>query len=58
MPQHDAQHGRDRAAEARAMAAGFTDPRTRQIMQDIAKGYDRMAAQVEAHAKGQPEDST
>ncbi len=40
---NDPSHWRERAAEARKLAAGMTDPEGRGQMLDIAKSYDKLA---------------
>ena len=39
----DAEHWLSRAEETRTLAEIMTDPEARQIMFDIAKGYERLA---------------
>lgn len=39
----DAEHWWSRAEEARTIAEFMNDPEARQIMFDIAEGYDRLA---------------
>lgn len=48
---YTAKDWRDRADEARARADEMRDLRARQIMLDIAEGYDRLAEMVERHAR-------
>lgn len=48
---YTAKDWRDRAEEARARAEEMRDARARQIMLDIAAGYDRLAEMVERHAR-------
>jgi len=40
---YDAQHWRDRAEEARAMADYLGDPTAREAMLQVAVGYDQLA---------------
>jgi len=40
------------AAEARAVADEMTDPKAREIMLKIARGYERLARRAEARQKG------
>lgn len=44
---NDAQHWRDRAAEARTVAAAMPDDIGKQTMLGIAASYDRLAARAE-----------
>ena len=46
----DAEHWRDRAEEARTLAAGISDHKAKATMLDIAKGYDTMAEHAQARA--------
>jgi hypothetical protein len=46
----NAQHWRDRAAEARAMAAQIDDLVAKQAMLTIAESYDRIAERAAARA--------
>jgi hypothetical protein len=41
-------HWKERAQEARALAATLTDPVSRRAMEEIADAYERMAARAEA----------
>jgi hypothetical protein len=41
-------HWKERAGEARALAAKLTDPMSRRAMEEIADAYERMAARAEA----------
>lgn len=47
---YTAKDWRDRAEEARARADEIHDPRARQIMLEIAAGYDRLAEMAEKNA--------
>lgn len=49
--QYTAKDWRDRGEEARARADEMHDPRARQIMLDIAAGYDGLAEMVEKHVR-------
>jgi len=49
LPQN-AEHWRERAAEARAVAATLNDPIARAQMLAVAAGYDRMAIRAEERA--------
>jgi hypothetical protein len=52
----DAEHWWSRAEEARTIAEIMTDPEARQIMFDIADGYDRLAERAaERIANGTPD---
>jgi hypothetical protein len=44
----DAQHWRDRAAEARFMARAMTDENSKQALLQVAAAYDRLAELAEA----------
>lgn len=44
----DPQHWRDRAEEARRIAAQLSDPVSEKTMNEIAASYDRLAALAEA----------
>lgn len=48
---YTAKDWRDRAEEARARAEEMRGPRARQIMLEIAEGYDRLAQMAEKHAR-------
>jgi hypothetical protein len=48
---NDAQHWRDRAEEARVIAAGMHDEVARRQMFAIAEGYDRLAQRAEERTK-------
>jgi hypothetical protein len=46
----DAEHWWSRAEETRTIAEIMTDPEAKQIMFDIAEGYDRLAARAAERA--------
>jgi hypothetical protein len=46
-PSDDAECWRTRAEEARAMAEGFNNPQTMEILLNIAQSYDRLAELAE-----------
>jgi hypothetical protein len=48
---NDARYWRDRAGEARAIAATMYFDSTRQQMLEIAEGYERLAEQAEERTK-------
>ena len=41
---NDVEYWQERAEEARVMAEGFNDPKTKEIMLGIARSYDLIAA--------------
>jgi len=43
---------RQRAAEARAIAGGMTDPDAKRTMLEVAQSYERLAERAELRAKG------
>ena len=43
-----------RAAEVRAKAENMTDPQTKQMMQEVAAGYEQMARSLEAVGASKP----
>jgi hypothetical protein len=43
---------RQRAAEARAIANGMTDPVAKRTMLGVAQSYERLAERAELRAKG------
>jgi len=45
------EHWRDRAEEARAMAAQLSDPEARRMMEDVAKTYDKLAERAEERVR-------
>ena len=47
----DTNHWRDRADEARAIAASLSDPESKRIMIAIAENYDRLAERAEESDK-------
>ena len=51
MQKGDAQHWRDRAEEARAVASGMHNQNSKAVMLNIAKGYDNLAEQEEKAAE-------
>jgi hypothetical protein len=52
---NDAKHWRERAEEARRVAAQFADPASRKTMLKIANDYDRLAERAELRVR---KDST
>ena len=44
---NDAKHWRERAEEARRIAAELTDPESRKLMFKVAADYDRLAERAE-----------
>ena len=48
---YTAKDWRDRAEEARAKAQEMREPRAREIMLEIAAGYDTLAEMAEKHAR-------
>jgi hypothetical protein len=46
---NDGKHWRERAQEARALAAQFADSVARENMLAVAAAYDRMADRIEKH---------
>ncbi len=50
-PIQDAKHWRDKAAEARLVAAELKDPRARAALLRIADDYDLMALRAQARAE-------
>ena len=54
---NDPQHWRFRAEEARKRSAQMTDPAGKQIMLDIAIGYERLAEETEKRLMGPADDS-
>jgi hypothetical protein len=44
---NDAKHWRERAEEARRIAAELTDPESRKLMLKVAADYDRLAERAE-----------
>jgi hypothetical protein len=43
---------RQRAAEARAIASGMTDPDAKRTMLEVAQSYERLAERAGLRAKG------
>ena len=51
---NDPKHWRHRAAEARAMAEGLTDPEAKQRMLKVAADYEKLAKRAEERSAGVP----
>jgi hypothetical protein len=51
---NDAEHWRQRAKEARAMAESLNDPQSKEAMLRIAHDYERLAERAEQRSKGLP----
>jgi hypothetical protein len=51
---YDARHWRDRAEAARLLAEQLADPKAKATMLEIATGYDTLAENATARAKGPP----
>ena len=47
---------RQRAAEARAIANGMTDPAAKRTMLELAQSYERLAERAELRADGRHKD--
>ena len=53
----DVEHWWSRAEETRTIAEIMTDPEARQIMFDIAEGYDRLAERAAARTSRRETDT-
>jgi hypothetical protein len=51
---NDSKHWRDRAAEMRALADGYTDKEAARIMRRLADDYDRLADRADDRAMDDP----
>src|SRR5258707_434940 len=51
---YDAEHWRQRAKEARAVADSMNDPQSKEAMLRIAHDYERLAERAEQRTKGLP----
>lgn len=52
---NDAKHWRERAEEARAVAATLNDPEAEQMMLEIAESYEMLAQLAEQRAADKPD---
>jgi hypothetical protein len=50
---YDPGHWLERAVEARALGDGMSDPTAKRAMEQIARGYERMAAHADRQARRQ-----
>jgi hypothetical protein len=53
---NNTENWRQRAAEARAIAYGMTDPAAKRTMLGLAQSYERLAERAELRGKGRDKD--